>query len=452
MRQAWKSFRTRLIAGAVVWIFGGVAVSGVALSELYRDHVTAQFDDELHGHAEELAALVDVDARGVPFLHRRLSDPRFLPRLSGYYWQIESAGGGVARSPSLDKLVLSLNPAPSPGAELHSFIQGPTGELRLVERTVRLAGRDQLLHIAIGTDERLLKDVLSDFNRTLYLSLSVLAAGLVAAAGLQVWFGLRPLASLRSALADVRQGRAALLSDDSPEEIRPLVEDMNALITANHEMIRRARAQAGNLAHGLKTPLAILIDEGERLRAAGHAEAADTVLAQCDRMRRQIDYQIARARAAASRGSPGAAADLEAQVLPLLEAMKRLHARREIEFEFEGLPGARVAVEAQDLNEMLGNLLDNAGKWAASQVRMRVRKGGSDFVTILIEDDGPGLTPESWEVVFDVGRRLDERVPGSGLGLPIVKDLATLYGGRAWLEASELGGLAAVLELPSVRS
>ena len=453
MRPPWKSFRARLVAGAVVWIIGGVALSGLALSELFREHVTAQFDGELRGHAAELAALVDVDASGRPYLHRRLSDPRFLPALSGYYWQIDAPGGAAARSPSLGGERLDLGrDIPPPDAERHSFIAGPTGQMRLVQRSVRLAGSSNLLHIGIGSDERLLQAVLAEFNRTLALSLGVIALGLIAAAVLQVWFGLRPLVGLRDALADVRQGRAALLSNDAPDEVLPLVEDMNALITANHEMIRRARAQAGNLAHGLKTPLAVLVDEGERLHAAGQAEAATTILVQCDRMRRQIDYQIARARAAASRSAPGTAADVEAALQPILAAMERLHGRRGVQFHIEPKVAARAAVEAQDLSEMLANLVDNAGKWACAQVRIRIERSTGEQLRISVDDDGPGLPPESWEVVFDLGERLDERASGSGLGLAIVRDLAGLYGGRAGIEYSDMGGLSAVLELPAARS
>lgn len=453
MQAIWKSFRARLILGSIVWILGGVALSGVALSELFREHVTEQFDGELHGHAAELAALVDVDAEGRPFLHRRLSDPRFLPPASGFYWQIDGPGGASTRSPSLSQASLSLDGTiPEPGVERHSFIEGPTGQLRLIQRSVRLAGSPDMLRIGIGADERLLQAVLAKFNRTLTLSLGAIALGLVAAAFMQVWFGLRPLGRVRTGLADVRQGRAALLPADAPDEVRPLVEDMNALITANHEMIRRARAQAGNLAHGLKTPLAILVDEGERLRAAGQTEAAATVLAQCDRMRRQIDYQIARARAAASRSAPGAAADVRVVLETVLSAMRRLHGRRGVAFELK--PGASpvAAVEAQDLNEIVANLLDNAGKWAGAQVSVDIQAGADEVTRIVVEDDGPGLPPEALEVVFNLGERLDEQAPGSGLGLAIVKDLATLYGGRVWLQASPLGGLAAVLELPTVQS
>lgn len=446
----WKSFRARLILGSVVWIVAGVAFSGMALAGLFREHVTEQFDGELHGHAEELAALVQLDGQGRAFLQRRLSDPRFQPEGSGYYWQIVSPSGAVTPSPSLGLGRLPLDgPTPSLGEEPHSFIDGPTGQVRLVQRSVRIAGAPGLLRIGIGTDERLLQDVLSRFNQTLGLSLGVIALGLVTAAFLQVWFGLRPLGRVRSALNDVRRGHAARLPEEAPSEVRPLIEDLNALLEANHEMIRRARTQAGNLAHGLKTPLAILADEGERLRMKGDAEAAETIIAQCERMRRQIDYQIARARAAASRSAPGAVAEVAPVIDTILSAMRRLHGRRGVVFDLDAQGGEVVAVEAQDLSEMAANLIDNAGKWAQSSIVVRVAPGADRLIRITVDDDGPGLPPEAWEVVFNIGQRLDEQAPGSGLGLAIVRDLAVLYGGRVWLEMSPGGGLRAVLELPA---
>ena len=450
MRTLWRSFRARLLLGSVIWIFAGVAVSGFVLSEIFREHVTAQFDAELKGHADELAVLVHVPPDGAPYLQRWLSDPRFQPPGSGYYWQIRRKGGELARSSSLGGAALPMvGPPPGPGVSRQSFISGPTGEVRLLERTVTPTGTGESLRIAIGADQRLLDDVLSQFNRTLALSLSMIALGLVGAAFLQISFGLRPLGKIRSALAAVRSGRAARLPDDSPSEVRPLVQDLNALIDANAEMIRRARAQAGNLAHALKTPLAILADEGARLNAQGQAEAAHTILTQCERMRRQIDYQMARARAAASRSTPGAVADAEAVLTPILSAMRRLHGPRGIEYRVRASSPASAAVEAQDLSEMLANLLDNAGKWAATTVEVAFDRPRPDILRVTIDDDGPGLVPEAWDVVFDIGERLDEHAPGSGLGLAIVRDLATLYGGRAWLEKAPSGGLRAILEVPA---
>ena len=445
MRSLWASFRARLIIGAVIWIIAGLAVSGFLLSELFRAHVTQQFDDELHGHAAELAALVGLDPQGRLFLHRRLSDPRFLPRDSGFYWRVETRGGEAITSPSLaDRPLPMPGPFPPLGVERHVFVDGPSGKLRLVERSVSAAGSPPL-RIAIGADQRLLDEVLGRFNWTLFLSLTIIALGLIAAAALQVWFGLRPLVRMRRALAAVRAGRVSRLPEDLPSEVRPLAVDLNALLEANIEMLRRARTQAGNLAHALKTPLAILVDEAERLRSAGQLEAAEVVAAQCERMRRQIDYQIARARAAALKRAPGVAADVATTLDPLISAMSRLHGRRAVTYAVQCEAGLAVAVDPQDLGEILANVLDNAGKWARSAVAVSARRSGEDGVEILIDDDGPGLPPESYEHVFGVGERLDERMPGHGLGLAIVKDLVGLYEGRVALDASPSGGLRVVL-------
>jgi len=449
MRRLWTSFRARLIAGAVIWIIAGLTVSGFLLSELFKAHVTQQFDDELHGHAAELAALVGVAPDGKLFLHRRLSDPRFLPKDSGFYWRVEAESGASIGSPSLAGRPLPLpGPFPAAGAERHVFVSGPSGQLRLVERAVSAPGASPL-RIGIGVDQRLLDEVLGRFNWTLFLSLTIVALGLASAAILQVWFGLRPLSRMRHALSAVRMGRASRLPEDLPSEVRPLAVDLNALLEGNLEMLQRARTQAGNLAHALKTPLAILLDEADRLRAAGQDEAADIISLQCERMRRQIDYQIARARAAALKRAPGVAADVRGTLEPIIAAMSRLHGRHGVTYEVVYEDEAIVAVDAQDLGEILGNVLDNAGKWASARVAVSVRRSGQ-AMEIVVDDDGPGLPPESYEHVFGVGERLDERTPGHGLGLSIVKDLVGLYEGRVTLDASPQGGLRLTLAFRTV--
>lgn len=447
-----RSFRTRLIAGAVVWIAAGMTASGFALEALFREHVYDQFDGELHGHAEELAALVDLDSQGRPYLHRRLSDPRFLPSKSGYYWQIETSAGTSVRSDSLDGYDLDISTQPSVGDDRHVELRGPTGPLFAVERSVPMRGLDAPLRVAIGIDESQLQAVLERFNHSLRLSLGIVALGLTAAAVAQVQFGLQPLRRVRRALGAVRAGEAERLPNDMPSEVAPLVDDLNDLIAANHAMLQRARTQAGNLAHALKTPLAILTDEARRLEKAGNSDASRIVLEQCDKMRRQIDYQIAQARAAAARSDPGMAAVVGDVAAPIIQAMARLHAERNLRFETRGTLAARVACDAEDLSEMLGNLIDNAAKWSKSRIRVSVDLPSSAVVRIAVEDDGDGLPKNAWEKVFGVGERLDERTPGSGLGLAIVRDLATLYGGRAWIEQAKLGGVAACIELPAPAS
>lgn len=449
MRQLWTSFRTRLIAGAAIWIIAGLAVSGFLLSELFKAHVTQQFDDELHGHAAELAALIELTPDGKLVLHRRLSDPRFLPRDSGFYWRVEAQSGQAITSPSLAGRDLPLpGPFPPSGAERHVFVDGPSGQLRLVERSVATPNGPPL-RLGIGVDQRLLDEVLGRFNWTLFLSLTIVASGLIAAAMLQVWFGLRPLSRMRHALSAVRMGQASRLPEDLPSEVRPLAVDLNALLEGNLEMLRRARTQAGNLAHALKTPLAILMDEAERMRASGQVEAAEVIILQCERMRRQIDYQIARARAAALKRAPGVAADVRPTLDPIVTALSRLYARRDVSFAVAYEDQPVVAVDAQDLSEILGNVLDNAGKWAQSRAEVLVRRRG-DFAEIIVDDDGPGLPPESYEHVFGLGERLDERTPGHGLGLSIVRDLVGLYEGRVTLDVATLGGLRVILTFPAI--
>jgi signal transduction histidine kinase len=215
--------------------------------------------------------------------------------------------------------------------------------------------------------------------------------------------------------------------------------------------VERARAQAGNHAHALKTPLAVLADEADRLDHRGQAEAAQIILQQCQRMQRQIDYQIARARAAASRSVPGVNAPLSPAVGPIVSAMKRLYAVKDIAFDVSIESDCVVMCDPMDLNEMLANLIDNACKWSVKRVGVNgKRDSAANHIIIAVEDDGPGLPADSREMVFQIGRRLDERVPGSGLGLAIVRDLVQLYGGEIKLEDSAYGGLKAVLSLPRV--
>jgi signal transduction histidine kinase len=445
LRRLVASFRSRLILGAVVWITVGVAASGLALSGLYRDYVTRNFDDELRGHVQEMVDLIAFDAAGAPNVSRALSDSRFLPPRSGYYWQVDMAGRPAALSPSLAGRGLTLPPAPPEGVDRVVEAAGPSGPVRAVEQQVRRPGWPRPLRVVMGADRRLLTDLLAQFNASLAASLAIIALGLIAAAVAQVYLGLRPLGRMRDALGAIRRGEASSLPDDLPSEVAPLANDLNALLEANREMVRRARVQAGNLAHGLKTPLSILMDEGQRLAAGGQAEAGETILRQGERMLRQIDYEMARARAAASGAVPGAAAAVGPVAEMVIAAMTRLYPQQS--FEMDGDPALPVACEADDLNEILANLLDNAAKWAARRVRLSIGRLDGQ-VRIVVDDDGPGVSPEARERIFQVGERLDERRPGSGLGLAIVRDLTSRYGGKVWIDDGVLGGAAVSVVLP----
>ena len=261
--------------------------------------------------------------------------------------------------------------------------------------------------------------------------------------------GLSPVAQLRTRLGEVHAGLARRVNGHYPSEVQPLVDDLNALLSHRDQAVQRAIAKAGDLAHGLKTPLAVLAHDAERARAAGHAELADSLEAQVNRMHRQIDYHLAHARAAASGAAPGAQCHVRDSVVGLARTLERLHVSRGISIEDCVDPSHLVRAQREDLDEMLGNLLDNACKWARARVVVSsaARHG---FIDIDVDDDGPGVEPAKREAVLQRGVRADEAAAGSGLGLAIVRDLAELYGGSITLEGGPAGGLRARLRLPAV--
>ena len=265
---------------------------------------------------------------------------------------------------------------------------------------------------------------------------------------LQVRRGLQPINRLRNRLAAVHKGAAARVGGDHPAEVQPLVDDLNALLEERERRVARAIAKAGDLAHGLKTPLAALAHEAQQVRAAGHEQLAAEIDQQIDRMRRQIDYHLAHTRSAASAASPAARASIADSAEGLVRALERLHAERDLSIEINAPASLAFRGRREDLDEMLGNLLDNACKWARAQVRLSCSIEGEQIV-ITIDDDGPGIEPSMREAVIRRGVRADEAAQGSGLGLAIVRDLAEIHGGSISLEESPMGGARARLTLPA---
>jgi signal transduction histidine kinase len=263
----------------------------------------------------------------------------------------------------------------------------------------------------------------------------------------QVRRGLSPFDRLRAGLATLRDGRGHRIEGHYPGEIQPLVDDLNALLHHRERIVKRAQAKAGDLAHGLKTPLAVLSREAERAMAAGQPELAAAIQNQVERMRKQVDYHLAHARAAASGATPGARCSVAVSADGLIRTLLRLHADRGIRIEPAIPPEHAVQAEREDVDEMLGNLLDNACKWAKACITIASREDESGVV-ITVEDDGPGLNPDQRDLVLQRGVRADEGASGSGLGLAIVRDLAELHGGSIVLDKSPLGGLQARLKLP----
>ena len=282
------------------------------------------------------------------------------------------------------------------------------------------------------------------FRRPLVIALAVLS---LLAGVWQVRRGLSPVQHLRSRLAGLHEGRDRRIDGTYPAEVQPLVNDLNALLDHREKAIQRAIAKAGDLAHGLKTPLAILAQEAERAQAAGQADAAAAISQQVDRMRRQMDYHLAHARAAAAGAAPGTLCSIRESADGVARALRRLYVGRGLAIDVAVPPDLTVRVQREDLDEIIGNLLDNACKWGRSRLTVTARRAG-DAVEMTVDDDGSGIEGGMREAVLQRGVRADEAAPGTGLGLAIVRELTELYGGSISLEASPLGGLRARLRLP----
>ena len=447
---AVNSLRLRLLAGAVIWITLALAAAGTLLAALFRAHVDRRLEAELTIQVEQISAALERGAAGQLILTHQPSDPRFRKPYSGSYWQVDGADGPIFRSRSLWDVAVTLPRDTSPDGAVHRHrISGPEGQrLIVVERTVTLPDAPGAYRVIAATDEADLTAAAAAFTRTLVLSLAVLAAALFAAAAMQVRVGLRPLHRLRAGVAAIREGSIKRLQGSFPTETQPLVEDLNALLQRNEEIVSRGRIQAGNLAHGLKTPLSILANEVDRLVADGAPQLAGSMRGQITTMQQQIDYHLARARAAASIDVPGARVLVAPSVTAIQRTLVRLYDGRDLQFAID-IPADHVfRGEQQDLEEMLGNLMDNACKWARSRVAATSRRDAGRL-TITIEDDGPGLPAEQQALAPAPGARFDEKVPGTGLGLAIVRDLAGLYSGSIALGSSSLGGLRAELTLPA---
>ncbi|GAA0577288.1 ATP-binding protein [Caenispirillum bisanense] len=440
------SLQRRVLLGAVLWIGLALAAGGWVLVELFRDHVEAQAEARLVTAMDQLIAALAVAGDGTVAVAPPPADPRFRQPFSGLYWQVGEAAAPLARSRSLWDAVLPL-PADevADGALRLHRLPGPRGAALLTaERMVRLPQRADALRVAVAEDAAATEAAVGRFTRDLSVAFAVLGRALGLAAAAQGTAVLRPLARLRRRVLAVRQGAAERLDGRFPAEVAPLVDDLNALLEHDRDTVARARRQAGDLAHGLKTPLAIIAAEADALTAAGHAEAAGILRQQVEAMRRQVEANLARARAAASRDLPGARAPVAAALEPLARAIGRLHGR---EVTLDLPAGLAFRGDAQDLQEMAGVLIDNAAKWASGRVTVTARGDGAEVV-VIIDDDGPGLPPDQREAVFRRGARLDEAVPGSGLGLSIARDVAELYGGSVSLEDGNGGACRAVLRLP----
>ncbi|WP_372425758.1 ATP-binding protein [Salinarimonas chemoclinalis] len=444
---AKRSIAVRLAVSALFWSGVILVGAGIVLVALYRDATERGFDSRLLVHATTLGSQVATGREALV-----AGDPLFELPFSGFYWQVGVPGASLRDLDTSRSLVGAMlpwldGPQAALGTVRTGYVVGPDGRsLRAVERTLAAGeGARFTVLVAAPADE-----ITGDVRRfALALAATFAALGLLLGLStlLQIRFGLRPLARLRAAVVAIRRGDAETVSGDYPHDIAPLAGEINLLIGSNRDILERARTQVGNLAHALKTPLSVLVNEAR----AGGGALAEVVEAEAETMRRQIGYYLDRARAAAQVGTLGTVTPVAPVAASLMRAFAKIHAAKRLDLALEAPEEARFRGEKQDLEEMLGNLLDNAAKWAASRVVLRAEASGDaerPRLLLIVEDDGPGVPADRRAEMVERGKRLDETVPGSGLGLSIVADLAALYRGSLTLGESAMGGLKATLDLP----
>jgi signal transduction histidine kinase len=458
-----RSLTRRLIWLASAWIVVALAATGWILTTQYQESAFRRLGNMLGDTIDEVVIATFVTAEGVTVAE--INDAPTLRGLSGKYWMVGEIAEGnqvriIARSPSLAGETLYIDPelperlSGSDGALITyndpGILEAPQSQpLRIAASLKTLPGRTQPLVFMAGLDRSDIEADTREFATYVWIALLALGVGLVIAVFLQVQVGLRPLFSLRNEIANVRKGRAARIEQIYPLEIQPLAEQVNRLLDHNQEVVERQRTHVGNLAHALKTPLSVMLAEAEGEKGL----LADTVRKQTEVMKGQVDHHLRRARAAARAAHGlGERTPVGEVVDELAVMLERVFQSKDVEIDWRAPDDLAFLGERQDLQEILGNLMENACKWSTRRVRVSAGGSGLGQMIAVVEDDGPGLPADQREAVMKRGARLDEDAPGSGLGLSIVEDLTRAYGGRLTLAASDLGGLKAVLELPAAEA
>lgn len=450
-----RSLRLRLVLAQAATIAVALALAWLGLGILFERHLERRVDAELATYVRQLASQLALGPDGTLTLDADLVDPRFDLPLSGLYWQVESVPEAtLLRSRSLWDHVLSLPADPlGPGSIHRHDLAGPGGTTLLVhERPLILAGAegDLTVRVAAAIDRASLAAARAAFATQLAWALALLALVLIAAALAQVWFGLRPFEQLRRAVGLVRTRQTARLEGRHPDEVQPLVDEVNGLLEAQSVTIASARAQAADLAHGLKTPLTILHAEATALRGKGDAEAAATIEGLARDMQRQIDRDLARARLAVGK-SRHHATPLARVLRQLVQTLERTPRGSRLAWVVAVDDALAVAVDADDLAELLGNLLENAAKWALDTVEIGAAPA-ADAIRITVADDGPGVPEAARDRLGTRGVRLDATTPGHGIGLGIVRDITSAYGGTMAFADAAQGGLEVAVTLPKAQA
>lgn len=446
------SLRLRLAVAQTASIVVVLVLAGIGLVDLFERHLERRVGEELATYVRQLTGQLRFVENATPSLAAPLTEPRFDVPLSGLYWQITVEPSGLSlRSRSLWDQVLALPAdAPAPGERHRHVVKGPGGGSLLVHERLILvetpAGEERV-RIAAALDRRTLDRALDQYRTQLAIALVGLGLVLALAAWAQLWFGLRPVEAVRRAVLAVREGRNQRLEGRFPDEFQPLAAEVDALLDAQQSLIEGARTRAADLAHGLKTPLTVLQAEARKLAASGDAATAEVLDGLARDMRRQVERELARSRMAGARARP--AATLVAPLVQrLIDTLVRTPKGERLDWEIDIPPSATLAVDAGDMAELLGNLLDNAAKWARSTVTVASAPAPGSLA-LTIADDGPGVPAGDRERLGERFVRLDTDQPGHGIGLAIARDIVDAYGGHIAFGEAIGGGLEVRLSLPA---
>lgn len=433
-----------MIGVAAAWILLLLVIGGLTLERVIDQAITKNFDDNIEYLLVSMIRTSEVGPDGNVRLNEPLGEQRFFEPYSGLYWQISGTGNEPERSRSLWDRTLDIAGSHSDShPHMRDSSQFTDEPLRIVERDVVLPNSPIIWRFQVAQSRAALDAQLLTVRRTLVRSFAILALGLIILAALQTVYGLWPLRRIRRGIAALKEGDTALLNEPMPIEVLPMVAELDGLITHNSRQAEEARRHAGNLAHALKTPLTVIINAAE----ANDPELGELVTRESVTMRRQIEHHLARARAVGRRGTT----QLRASVWDSIEGVERVVSRLypDTRFDADGVRDVMVRIERQDLDEILGNLMENAAKYGGGSVFVTVERDGDNAI-LWVEDDGPGIPAADRDRLFNRGARLDSNKPGTGLGLAIVRDVAEIYGGSVSLAKSEdMGGLAVRLTIPA---
>jgi signal transduction histidine kinase len=449
----WRSLKFRLFAAAAMCIVGALVLYWSVLTQVFEQHVSERLYKELEAHLNQLTTQLEASDKGEITVTDISDNPRFERPFGGLYWQVKTAGGDVFSSRSLWDQTITAPAVQGRTGEIsrHRDVKSNAGTLLLVERTVVMKGgeKDLQVQLVVAMDQNELDTARSSFASDVLILVSLLALFLFVAMAVQTLIGLRPLSTLRQRVNAISSSRQDVLEGQFPTEVEPLVDELNGLLNERAEMVDRARASASDLAHGLKTPLAILSAEGRAIEEAGHDDIAREVNLQIGVMNRQIERQLARARARGQQRLAGQGTELGPAVSKLIRAFRQMPRGKDISWHEDIADGLFADIDLMDLEEVAGNILDNARKWTDDEVSVSARVHGNNEVAIVIKDNGPGLPPQQTLAVTRRGSRMDEDAPGSGLGLAITQDILEIYNGRMTIDNLQPHGLSIEIVLPA---